>query len=162
MAGTNRTIAKFRDAFKALDADNDNFLAQDDLGRMLLALGLAHDAYDVGEWILEFGHTSEGRLNFKEFLALASTKLDALHPEAPTVQQIFQVFDKNNSGSMERDELSNVFKDLGVEASQEEIDALFEEFDAEESGTISLEEFAEIFRLTRMADIEGDQGRETF
>ena len=56
-------------------------------------------------------------------------------------KEIFNKFDVDNSGEIDRDELKKVFKEIGKDASDREIDRVMTQFDLDGSGDIEYDEF---------------------
>lgn len=58
------------------------------------------------------------------------------------IQGIFQKYDRDNSGNIDRTELAVVLEDLGVPVTEERLTLAFQEMDANNDGNISFEEFS--------------------
>ncbi|GMH46804.1 hypothetical protein TrLO_g5454 [Triparma laevis f. longispina] len=56
-------------------------------------------------------------------------------------REVFDRFDVDNSGEIDRDELKKVFKEIGKDASDREIDRVMTQFDLDGSGDIEFDEF---------------------
>ncbi|KAL6225891.1 PREDICTED: probable calcium-binding protein CML23-like isoform 2 [Fragaria vesca subsp. vesca] len=63
---------------------------------------------------------------------------------AEELKKIFNKFDKNGDGKICRDELREIFRELGSETTPEEVKTIMAEFDKDGDGRIDLDEFAEI------------------
>ena len=59
----------------------------------------------------------------------------------PAVSEIFSAIDSDGSDSIDNQELAQLLKNLSIDASPEEVDALFKVLDEDGSGGVSLEEF---------------------
>lgn len=57
------------------------------------------------------------------------------------IEQVFKSFDKDESGTIEINELRDVAKELGHEITEEELQIVFDEIDENKDGKISLTEF---------------------
>jgi len=53
----------------------------------------------------------------------------------------FREFDTNCDGTIDRQELDNVFKSMGKQFSKEELDRMISLVDTDKSGTLDYEEF---------------------
>uniref|UniRef100_A0A1I8HPY9 Troponin C n=1 Tax=Macrostomum lignano TaxID=282301 RepID=A0A1I8HPY9_9PLAT len=88
---------------------------------------------------------ASGSMDFVEFASLMSR---LCKPEADVRQQLvssFQVFDKDQSGYLDREELRDAIYSMGsVELSEEEFDELLSAVDKNGDGRIDYEEFAAI------------------
>ncbi|GMI44136.1 hypothetical protein TrCOL_g3436 [Triparma columacea] len=57
--------------------------------------------------------------------------------------EIFRMFDKDGSGEIDKEELKMVFKQIGKDASEREIERVMTQFDIDGSGSIELDEFTD-------------------
>ena len=60
------------------------------------------------------------------------------------MRRVFTKFDKDGNGSIDKDELKMVFKELGKLMPEEEIARMMKMADQDDSGTMEYEEFIEI------------------
>mmetsp|Transcript_25538 Transcript_25538/g.35853 ORF Transcript_25538/g.35853 Transcript_25538/m.35853 type:complete len:309 (-) Transcript_25538:183-1109(-) len=67
------------------------------------------------------------------------------------VRQIFDVFDEDKDGTLNRSELRNVLKELQVFLSDSEYDKLFNQLDANHDNTVSKTEFVDGLKWIQMA-----------
>lgn len=59
-------------------------------------------------------------------------------------RDIFTLFDKDNSGSITKDELLGVMRSLGQHARVDELQDMLDEMDLNKDGTVSFDEFVDI------------------
>lgn len=72
-----------------------------------------------GKKLLKFvSPKGNGEIDFTEFLSMMASKITSQEDE---IAECFQVFDRNNSGSIESDELKEVMESLGETLTQEEV-----------------------------------------
>ena len=64
------------------------------------------------------------------------------------VKKMFDLVDKDKSGNICVDELSNMLKQLGRELSEEDFKRGFEQVDSDSSGQIDFDEFYEWYKLS--------------
>jgi len=69
------------------------------------------------------------------------------HQLSERIAYTFRAFDKDQSGYLERLELSSAFAEMGTRPKDEDIDGWLEEFDADSDGRISLPEFEHMVRV---------------
>jgi len=70
--------------------------------------------------------------------------------------EVFTFFDQDNNGYIELDELFNVFGNLGVEVTREELKEKIDEIDIERNGKVSFSEFVALMRET-ITDIHDEK-----
>lgn len=80
--------------------------------------------------------------------APASVQVPApTHKAAPTMEELraaFDAFDKDGSGDLDADELRHVIKNLGLVASDVEVDEMVRQADTDGNGSIDFDEFVEL------------------
>ncbi|KAI5059068.1 hypothetical protein GOP47_0025387 [Adiantum capillus-veneris] len=80
------------------------------------------------------------RLNGKS----ASIKVLPTDEQRQEIREIFDLFDVDNSGTIDAEELQQAMRSLGFESRTEEIDQMIREIDANDSGSIEFEEFLQM------------------
>jgi len=71
-----------------------------------------------------------------------------------TIEQAFREFDKDNSNTIERNEIKDVAQKLGEELSEQEIDQIFKDIDSDGNKRISLEEFINWWQYGKLNQME--------
>ncbi len=61
-----------------------------------------------------------------------------------TMRRVFTMFDKDGNGSIDRDELKQVFEELGQFFPQEELQKMIDMADKDDSGSLEYEEFIKV------------------
>ena len=56
------------------------------------------------------------------------------------IKQTFDLFDKDNSESIDREELGEVFRSLGQHYTEQELEEMIKEIDADKNGSIDFNE----------------------
>ena len=59
--------------------------------------------------------------------------------ELDEFREVFRLVDRDDSGSITREELAEIFETIGIEATGEEIDRMMQEVDIDGSGSIEFE-----------------------
>ena len=80
-------------------------------------------------------------IDFEEFLILMSTKKPSKDDPDKELRDAFAVFDADGSGSISRDELKKLMRNLGQTLSDAELNAMMDEVDTDGNGEIDFEEF---------------------
>ncbi len=63
------------------------------------------------------------------------------------IKEVFQIFDKDNSGSITTAELAVVLKGVNRSFTQQQLDAFIREVDADGNGEIDFNEFVQMMRM---------------
>ena len=63
------------------------------------------------------------------------------NPTEDQLREVFNTFDKDGNGSIDREEIKAVCESLGIEADKSAIDDLIKQADADGNGKIEFEEF---------------------
>ena len=87
-----------------------------------------------------------GAIDFPEFLALMSKNLDDCDPEDILLES-FKVFDRDGSGFIGVSELDRVFKLLGQEFKDYEIEAMIKAADADGDGLVGYDDFMKMMNV---------------
>ena len=64
--------------------------------------------------------------------------------ELAELRQVFNRFDENSDGSISAEELEKVFKELGLDPTQERIARIIAKHDTDGNGTLEWDEFLDI------------------
>ena len=100
------------------------------------SLGLQPTDAELQDMINEVDADSDGTIDFEEFVKLMTREVDA-SDSGNELYKAFQVFDKDNSGSISASELKEVLISIGERVTDAEVDAMMEEADVDHNGTIS-------------------------
>ena len=80
--------------------------------------------------------TGNGTMEFGEFMALVSTKLEAVDV-CEEILEAFRVFDKKGSGRMSKSELRSIIVTLGEKVDEDEADYMLAETDGDRDEMIN-------------------------
>ena len=86
----------------------------------------------------------DNEIDFEEFLILMSSKKPSKDDPDKELRDAFAVFDKDGSGSISRNELKTLMKNLGQSLSDAELDAMMDEVDTDGNGEIDFQEFKQM------------------
>lgn len=87
----------------------------------------------------ELDYNQNHEIDYSEFIA-ATIDPELLNDEQ-TLRGLFNQFDLDNDGTIDRDELVKTFSKFGKNITVEEIDIILQEHDKDRNGNIQFEEF---------------------
>lgn len=131
--------AKLYKLFKSLDKDGDGQLDREELRA---AYAKSSKGFSVDEEVdrifqqLDVNNT--GQIDFSEFLLATVDYKKGIHEKE--LQQIFNIIDKDKSGTLESHEIAEFFNLKGPQH-EEELKRLMDEADTNKDGKISIQEF---------------------
>lgn len=134
-----KQIREIRDAFALIDQDNDGEISSQEILNVMRNLGRNPTEDEVQQMINEADEDESGSIDFEEFLHLMAKKM-LKEEDENEVKDAYVAFDRNADGAIPLEELSMVFRTLGV--SEEEIELMMTEADINGDGEIDFEEFA--------------------
>ncbi|KAH6987682.1 regulatory protein calmodulin [Ilyonectria robusta] len=148
MAGalSSQQIADFKEAFAVFDKDGDGQITTKEIGEVMKSLGLEPSESELQDILNEVDVDSSGSIDFDEFLVLMARKADASDPEQD-LREAFKVFDRDNTGTISRDELRDVMRSIGEDFTEAEIDDMMQLADKDGNNTIDYQEFVEIMGM---------------
>ena len=93
-----------------------------------------------------FDRGQSGGVNFQEFQALWKYVTDW--------QNCFRSFDRDNSGSIDRNELQQALTTFGYKLSQGFVDILIRKFDRQGNGTVAFDDFIQCCVVLHVSTVE--------
>lgn len=96
--------------FKLLDKDNSGFIDESEVKELMSSLGYKHDISAIQTALRRIAATGEGRVSFDAFKKwyLASEARVGIE-----VRRVFDKFDKDGNGTIEKKELESLLRSLG-------------------------------------------------
>jgi len=141
-------VVKLRETFDAVDEEKLGHIGKEQLGKAMSMLGIQFDDDELHEAILEIDLDGSGEIEWPEFLFLMSKfgtnfSIENKFSEErlAEMREVFQIFDVDNSGTLDIGELRDVMKSIGLAPDDWEIRAMIAEVDADGSGEIDWSEF---------------------
>ena len=110
------------------------------MGPFLKSLGQVHSEKELQEMTAEVDADGNGIVDFPELLSLIARKM----ADADTDNEVriaFKVYDRNNTGEIEIEDLKKVMTNLGDKLTNDEIQTIIREADCNGDGVIDNEEF---------------------
>jgi calmodulin len=140
---TEEQIAEFKEAFALFDKDGDGCITSKELGIVMRSLGQNPTEAELQSYINEVDKNKNGTIDFPEFLALMSKKMETRENEED-IKEAFRVFDKDNTGFISVAELRHVLTSIGEKLNDDEVDELLREADADGDGQINWQDFVKL------------------
>jgi calmodulin len=135
-------MVEFRAAFNMFDIDGGGTIETHELKEVLTALGESPTDDDIREMIILVDENKDGVVDFDEFITLMRLRMGESADDAEqNLRDVFDIFDADGSGLIDRHEMASLMKKLAQGLSEEEITAIMEEVDVDGDGEVSYEEF---------------------
>jgi Ca2+-binding EF-hand superfamily protein len=131
--------------FKEADKDGSGYLTLAELTNMLRMKGYKDSDDKIKSMFRAVDVSGDQKISLEEYLTAMGEMPPKNHKEA-SMRNIFRAFDKDDSGTIDRAELTAALKESGAEISPAEIDRIIAMVDKDGSGTLDYEEFiAQVF-----------------
>jgi calmodulin len=105
-------------------------------------LGDAPTDEEIQDMILLVDENGDNEIDFNEFLTLMRLRMGESGEDAEqNLRDVFDIFDADGSGYIDRDEMRVLMKKLAQDLTEEEITQIMEEVDQDGDNQISFEEF---------------------
>ena len=129
----------YLEAYKLIDNDGTYEAKPRDYFTVLEGLGIdISNAQEFEDMLYGTDVDNESTIGFAEFLGtMAAARSDS--PEE--IAGAFEVFDRDGSGQLSRENITQVLSAFNVNMTEEELDALFKEADKDQKGALSVKEF---------------------
>ncbi|KAK2173412.1 hypothetical protein NP493_877g02000 [Ridgeia piscesae] len=108
------------------------------LGHVMRNLGMLTDEQELVDMIDEVDADGSGTMDFPEFLALMSRKMNTEEIEED-MKEAFRVFDKQGNGFIAEGELRHVMANIGSKMTNDEIDEMIKKAPMSETGMVDYE-----------------------
>ena len=123
-----------------MDKDNNGSIDPDELRDVINALNINISESDLQQMIFEIDLDGDGSLDFNEFLTLMSKQKHETDTEEE-LKEGFEAFDQDKDQYITKNDLKALFKSLGEELSEHELDNMIRVADRNKTGKISFEDF---------------------
>lgn len=80
-------------------------------------------------------HIGDGKVTFEEMVVI-TTKRKQIADEDPEVRKLFDKFDKNGDGCLNREELVDVLAQMGQRLTSTDVEAIIRDYDENRDGLI--------------------------
>ena len=138
-------IKDLRAAFTKFDKNGDGQLTHLELKEGIQSVPEINlNVDDIEKAMTVIDSNNNGVIDYTEFIAACMYSQD--YSEERQIKQAFMYFDKDNSGTISRDELRQCLQSEDQTLTDEEITALIDEVDENKDGMIDYKEFLDMMR----------------
>lgn len=134
---------QLKEVFGLFDSSGDGSVDIGELGGLMSALGVELTQDDQVLLMKEFDRSGDGSISFAEFYKYMRSRSESVDTKQ-LVHDVFEMIDKDGSGSITVEEFQSVLMRLPVAISEADIDVIVREIDSGGDGEISLHEFADV------------------
>ncbi|KAI8514253.1 calmodulin-like 3 [Branchiostoma belcheri] len=132
--------------FEKLDKDKDGFLQSRDVGKALKLVGIkpkpSEEALEAS--LKAFDLDGNNMMDFEEFLNFIFFLKQVMTPDSQFVRETFEKHDKDGNGVLDKTELKEAIKSLGMVHDDKTIDLMVKMADKNGDGVIQYEEFVQM------------------
>lgn len=139
-------IREIKEAFHVFDNNGDGCITATELKKLVTSLGYNITEAELMDMMNQIDADDNGAIDFPEFLALMTKNLEDCDPEDILLES-FKVFDRDGSGFIGVTELDRVFKLLGQDFKDYEIEAMIKAADADGDGLVGWEDFTKMMNV---------------
>lgn len=143
---TQDQIREVKEAFHVFDTNGDGCITATELKKLVTSLGYNITEAELMDMMNQIDADGNGAIDFPEFLALMSKNLDDCDPE-DILKESFKVFDRDGSGFIGVSELDRVFKLLGQDFKDYEIEAMIKAADVDGDGLVGYDDFMKMMNV---------------
>lgn len=144
---TDDEILEIKDAFDLFDTDKSGKIDTSDLKQAMQSQGFELKSPVIYKMVCEIDIEGRGKVDFAEFLDLM-TEQDVQESSKEELRKVFNLFDVDQIGFIELNNLKRIVKELGESLKEEEIVDLITKSDADGDGRVSFQEFYDIMSRT--------------
>ncbi|XP_066283187.1 uncharacterized protein [Branchiostoma lanceolatum] len=146
MAGqmTEEQIAQMRQMFHKFNPDGSGKATAEQMIEVYGSMGVAlteEQKQEIRDWVKAVDTTGSGAASVDQFLARMQT-----NKNLDSAMAAFKMFDKDNSGYIDKSEIIQGMAELGEQLTEEEAEQMLRDADTDGDGKINYEEFAKTFQ----------------
>ena len=133
--------------FDMFDKDGSGEIDVSEVKGVLTSMGRKPDDKAVNEF-LKFADVDKSKtISKKEFLRAMNEMYSVGSDEVEQCVEAFQVFDRDHSGKISRDEMKNILMKYGQDFTESECEEIFDLLDLNKDGEIDYAEFTELWKF---------------
>lgn len=137
---TRAQVQEFKEAFDIFDVDGGGTITCEELSDVLRSLGQKPSKERLDAMVGEMDADGDGAIDFAEFLTMMLRRMNEGDPEQE-LRDVFAVFDKDQSGTINAEELRSVMRIVGEKMTDAEIEDAIRLADTTGDGEVDYEEF---------------------
>ncbi|XP_053499778.1 troponin C type 1a (slow) [Ictalurus furcatus] len=146
---TDEQKNEFRAAFDIFVQDaEDGCISTKELGKVLRMLGQNPTPEELHEMIDEVDEDGSGTVDFEEFLVMMVRCMrdDSKGKSEEELAELFRMFDRNEDGYIDLDELKMMLEETGESITEDDIEELMNDGDKNNDGRIDFDEFMDFLK----------------
>ncbi len=129
-----------KEAFKAIDKDNNGLINLKELGTAMRAFGFELNDIELQDLMKEYDKDGNNCLDLSEFIDLMIKKKEEQKKELDLFET-FHLLDINEDGYLSKKYLKLLFENIAIDIDDEMLEELFQYVDKDNDKKINLEEF---------------------
>mmetsp|Transcript_10595 Transcript_10595/g.18696 ORF Transcript_10595/g.18696 Transcript_10595/m.18696 type:complete len:152 (-) Transcript_10595:80-535(-) len=135
-------LAEFKEIFNLVDRDGGGTITKEELGELMDTLGIDATPEEIDLMINEIDQDSNGEIDFDEFVAVMSRKVNASYT-ADQVKNAFKVFEGTSpTGCIKVDALLQALTTYGsAKLSMEQAQELVSQLEPDQNGLINYSDY---------------------
>lgn len=133
-------LQEYREAFSYFDLDKDGLITIQEVGNVMRSVGL----YPSEEELKQMSKSSKPKVDFNEFLILATKNIVDNKINEQQMREAFKMFDVYGNGLINLTQMRTALQNLGEKLRDEEVDELIREADIDTDGNVNCEDLVRI------------------
>lgn len=137
-------LAALADTFDLFDKNGNGSICKEELGSLLRAVGENPSQREIDFFIKSCDKNKNDLIEFEDFRHLMKIiRRDSVRKEdeEKTLQRAFRLFDKDGSGTIDKEELERITTQMGESLSKDELEQMLKLVDTNKDGKIDYNEF---------------------
>lgn len=136
---------EIRELFEKIDQNKNGQLEQRELHRALVGIGMNPSSEEMQQYYRMIDKDNDGTINYNEFSIILKDilKKEMLQAEdlLEELRREFRMVCNPATRVLSKEQVKQVFTNMGVPVKQDELDSLFKEIDQDNSKSVDIDEF---------------------
>ena len=146
---TEEQKQEIKEAFDLFDTEGSGAIDAKELKVAMRALGFEPKKEEIKKLVNDADKEGTGTISFGDFLEMMSAKMAERDP-LDEIKKAFRLFDSEERGKINLNDLKRVAKELGENMSDDELNEMIEEADRDGDGEINEEDFIRVMKKTNL------------